>query len=256
MTDCAVILAGGLGTRLGEITESIPKPMVKIGEKPILWHIMKNYSSFGVNEFIILAGYKSEMIKSYFVDFLFQNSNIMVETKTGKIRVLEDDTDDWKVSIIDTGQNVLTGTRIKRSEPFIEHQNFFLTYGDGLSNIDHGKVKNKMISGNGLISLTAVNPPGRYGQIEIANGQVNSFHEKNSEIGHINGGFFAINIRLLSEMDSSDFSFETDFLPEVANSGNLDAHIHDGFWQSMDTPRDVKILNDIWETGNAPWKTW
>jgi len=256
MVESAVILAGGFGTRLGEVTESVPKPMVNIGSKPIIWHIMKNYSKFGINKFVILAGYKSEKIKEYFINFNSINSDIHVEISLGKLRFINENKEDWNVTILDTGNNILTGTRVKKSEPYIDSDNFYLTYGDGLSDVDHSLVMEKMLTGKKLIALTAVKPPSRYGQLVIEKGLVSSFEEKKPETGYINGGFFAVSREIFKLMDSTNFSLENDLLPKIAKANNLDAFIHEGFWQSMDTPRDLKLLNDIWENKIAPWKTW
>lgn len=254
MTYTAVILAGGLGTRLGEITESIPKPMVRIGEKPILWHIMQSYASTGVREFVILAGYKAEIIKNFFVNFGALNSDISVEIKNGTVKFLSDFQEDWTVKVIDTGIDAMTGTRVAMSAPHVLGENFYLTYGDGLSDVNHNEVMQNLLVGDHLITLTAVNPPGRYGQIAIEKGLVQDFEEKKRESGYINGGFFGCNRKIFDLMDSKDFSFENEFLPKLAEMNKLGAHIHEGFWQSMDTPRDVQSLNETWKKNEAPWK--
>jgi glucose-1-phosphate cytidylyltransferase len=253
MSYTAVILAGGLGTRLGEITETIPKPMVKIGAKPILWHIMQNYASAGVADFVILAGYKSEIIKNYFANFGLLNSDIKVEIKKGTIKFLSNLQEDWNVTVVDTGVDALTGTRVARSAPYIKSNNFFLTYGDGLSDVNHNEVMQKLVEGNHLVTLTAVNPPGRYGQITVVNGFVKDFEEKKPENGYINGGFFSCSGRIFDVMESTNFSFENTFLPQLAEMRKLGAYFHNGFWQSMDTPRDVKYLNEVWNNNLAPW---
>ncbi len=253
----AVILAGGLGTRLGEITENIPKPMVRIGGRPILWHIMKHYGTFGITRFIILGGYKCEIIKRYFCDYALNTSDIEVHIGTGAVKFIDPSCEDWSVTILDCGDTAGTAERIRAARRQLQGASgFFLTYGDGVSDVQIPQVADVLTQHHALITLTAVAPPGRYGQLHIEGNQVTSFSEKPPESGRINGGFFAARRELLDEIDDDAISFEADVLPQIAARGQLVAYEHDGFWQSMDTPRDVTYLQELWAAGSAPWRTW
>jgi glucose-1-phosphate cytidylyltransferase len=253
----AAILAGGYGTRLGEITETIPKPMVKIGGKPILWHIMKYFSTYGITEFVVLGGYQCEVIKKYFADFELNNSDIRFSLADGKRTYLSESSENWRVTVLDTGLNVSTGTRLLKAKNFLESSGqFFLTYGDGLSDIDLDKMREQYKNTNCDAMLAGVNPPGRYGQLNIECGKVVSFHEKAPESGYINGGFFIFNNNIFDSIPMEDSSLEVDVLTHVASKGKLNVFEHNGYWQSMDTPRDVRILEDLWALGTAPWKKW
>ena len=231
--------------------------MVKIGGKPILWHIMKYFSSFGVSDFIILGGYQCEVIKKYFADFELNNSDIHFSLSDGSRTYLSGSTENWSVTVLDTGLNVSTGTRLLKAKHLLETADeFFLTYGDGLSDIDLNKMKITFNSVNCDAMLAGVNPPGRYGQLNIEGEKVVSFQEKAPESGFINGGFFILNKNIFNYIPQYDSSLEVDVLTEVASKGKLNVFEHSGYWQSMDTPRDVRILEDLWVSGTAPWKKW
>lgn len=240
----AVILAGGYGTRLYEETKNIPKPMVKIGSKPILWHIMKIYSYYGVNEFIICCGYKKNIIKKYFEDFQTKKKNKKKEN--------------WKIRLIDTGKNTLTGGRLKRIEKFIlKEKFFFFTYGDGVSNINIKKLINFHLKHKKLATVTAVKPPGRYGVLSINNSFVKNFSEKKKGgDGYINGGFFILSPKVIKYIKNDKTVWEKDPMFLLAKKKQLMAFKHHGFWQSMDTYRDKLQLENIWRTKNAHWKIW
>jgi glucose-1-phosphate cytidylyltransferase len=240
----AVILAGGYGTRLYEETKNIPKPMVKIGSKPILWHIMKIYSYYGVNEFIICCGYKKNIIKKYFEDLQTKKKNKKKEN--------------WKIRLIDTGKNTLTGGRIKRIEKFIlKEKFFFFTYGDGVSNINIKKLINFHLKHKKLATVTAVKPPGRYGVLSINNSFVKNFSEKKKGgDGYINGGFFILSPKVIKYIKNDKTVWEKDPMFLLAKKKQLMAFKHHGFWQSMDTYRDKLQLENIWRTKNAHWKIW
>jgi glucose-1-phosphate cytidylyltransferase len=240
----AVILAGGYGTRLYEETKNIPKPMVKIGSKPILWHIMKIYSYYGVNEFIICCGYKKNIIKKYFEDWQTKKKNKKKEN--------------WKIRLIDTGKNTLTGGRLKRIEKFIlKEKFFFFTYGDGVSNINIKKLINFHLKHKKLATVTAVKPPGRYGVLSINNSFVKNFSEKKKGgDGYINGGFFILSPKVIKYIKNDKTVWEKDPMFLLAKKKQLMAFKHHGFWQSMDTYRDKLQLENIWRTKNAQWKIW
>jgi len=240
----AVILAGGYGTRLYEETKNIPKPMVKIGSKPILWHIMKIYSYYGVNEFIICCGYKKNIIKKYFEDLQTKKKNKKKEN--------------WKIRLIDTGKNTLTGGRLKRIEKFIlKEKFFFFTYGDGVSNINIKKLINFHLKHKKLATVTAVKPPGRYGVLSINNSFVKNFSEKKKGgDGYINGGFFILSPKVIKYIKNDKTVWEKDPMFLLAKKKQLMAFKHHGFWQSMDTYRDKLQLENIWRTKNAHWKIW
>ena len=252
----AVILAGGYGTRMSEYTESLPKPMVEVGGYPMIVHIMDYYAKFGITEFIIAAGYKSEVIKKYFMDFSLSNSDFMVETATGNtVRISENPFRDWTISVLNTGLNTMTGGRLLRLRRLIENETFLLTYGDGLSNVDVlASIDSHRRSGN-TITVTAVRPSARFGELEIEDGRVLSFKEKPQlQQGWINGGFFVVEPDFLDLIAGDDTILEQEPLEKAAALGVLGAHIHEGFWQCMDTKRDKDLLEGLWKANNAPWK--
>lgn len=254
----AVILAGGFGTRISEETSLKPKPMVELGERPILWHIMKNYSAHGVNKFVICCGYKGYVIKEYFANYFLHMSDVTFYMKDNRMEVHEKNAEPWEVTLVDTGENVMTGGRIKRVADYVKDEEAFcLTYGDGLSDVDirasiefhrnHGK----------LSTVTAVRPPGRYGAIERAGEQVTSFTEKpRGDGGLINGGFFVLSPKCIDLIDGDGTSWEAEPMFKLAEMREMMAFEHLGFWQAMDTLRDKNMLEALWKGGKAPWKNW
>jgi glucose-1-phosphate cytidylyltransferase len=251
------VLAGGVGTRLAEETEIRPKPMVEIGGKPILWHIMMHYAYYGFKEFIIALGYKGEYIKKYMVDYCALNSNLTVNLGNGKIDIHYSQLQDWTVHLIDTGQATLTGGRIKRLAPYLGNDTFMLTWGDGVSNVDLHKLLEFHRAHGKLATVTAVRPPARFGRLEIQWDQVIEFSEK-PQLGEgwINGAFFVLEPKIFDYIEGDDTQWEREPMERLAREGQLMAYRHDGFWQCMDTLRDKKLLNDLWERGNPPWKIW
>ena len=250
-----VLLAGGFGTRLAEYTESIPKPMVPIGGKPILWHIMKSYAHFGHKDFYIALGYKGEMIKDYFLRYRSLNSNFTVDLGNGDVTPHQLDTIDWRVTLIDTGEGSMTGGRVKRMQPYINNEAFLLTYGDGLSNIDMNKLLQFHKSHGKMVTVTAVHPTARFGELEIEGSTVRSFLEK-PQTGQswINGGFFVVEPRFFDLLHDDHTVLEREPLEQAAEMGELMAYHHSGFWQCMDTKRDVDTLNAFVAADTAvPW---
>ena len=252
-----VILCGGLGTRLREETEVRPKPMVEIGGRPILWHIMKHYAHYGLREFILALGYKGELVKRYFLDHYLLTSNLSVELASGKTTVHEQGREDWIVHLVDTGMETQTGGRIKRLAPFIGNRTFMMTYGDGVSNIDLGRLLAFHRSHARLATMTAVRPPARFGGLSFNGDLVCHFVEK-PQLGEgwINGGFFILEPRVMAYIEGDDTYFERQPLERLAQDEQLVAHRHEGFWQCMDTVRDVQFLEQLWQGGNAPWSVW
>lgn len=255
-----VILAGGLGTRLREQTEFIPKPMVPIGTKPILWHIMKIYSHYGFKRFIICLGYKGEIIKDYFLNYRIRNCDFTIKLNNkNDIRIHDQySTDDWEVTLADTGLKAFTGARVKRIEKYIDTNVFLLTYGDGVANIDIAKTVTFHISHKKLATVTGVKPPSRFGELVADGNQVVEFSEKPQVgAGLINGGFFVFNKDMFSYLSEDDHcTLEKEPLERLAKDGELMVYKHDGFWQCMDTLRDMNLLNEYWDSGNMPWKVW
>jgi glucose-1-phosphate cytidylyltransferase len=252
-----VLLAGGLGTRLREETEFKPKPMVEVGAKPMLWHIMKLYEYAGFNDFIICAGYKSEVIKQYFSNSINLTGDFKVRySSNNSIDFLGGEIPDWSVLVSDTGYETMTGGRIKRVQKYIGNERFFCTYGDGLSNVDIKSLLDSHISSKKLATVTAVHPTSRFGQLKIDNkGQVFEFNEKPLNDEWINGGFFVFEPEVFSFLED-DHILEKDLLPTLAMTGQLNAFMHEGFWQPMDTFRESQLLNQLWATNKAPWKVW
>ncbi len=253
----AVILAGGLGTRIAEETHLKPKPMVEIGNKPIIWHIMKIYSFYGINEFIICCGYKGYVLKEYFCNYLNHISDLTLDLKSNTIQYNTKKIEPWKITFVDTGELTLTGGRIKKIYDYIKDDKYFhLTYGDGLADINLKKLEQFHIKSKKLATLTAVNPPGRYGAVEINNDLVSHFKEKPNQGGLINGGFFVISPECINYIESDDTPWELNPLEGLANDKQLIAYQHSGFWQPMDTLREKNILDELWASGKAPWKLW
>lgn len=254
-----VILAGGFGTRISEESHLKPKPMIEIGDKPILWHIMKGYSSYGYNEFIICLGYKAYIIKEFFADYYMHNSDITLDfSKGNEMTVHNNFAESWKVTLIDTGHNTMTGGRIRRVRDYIGDEPFMLTYGDGVSDINLSELESFHNAHGKTATLTAIQPGGRFGTIEICeNNEIARFAEKNKEDGGwINGGFMVLNPEVFDLLKDDSTVFEKAPLEKLAESGQLCAYKHHGFWQCMDTQRDKQLLEDLWMKGNAPWKTW
>ena len=251
-----VLLAGGLGTRLAEETDRIPKPMVTIGTQPILWHIMKSYADFGLEEFIICGGYKIDAIVEYFVNYRNHRSDIEIDIGRNEIVYLNNVRESWKVKIINTGEHTQTGGRLKRVREYLKPgQPFCFTYGDGVSDVDLSEVI-AFHERHGLeATLTAVRPPARFGSTVVENGKVTQFSEKPvSGEGHINGGFFVLNHSVFDLIEGDATIWERGPLETLAERGQLGAYVHDGFWQPMDTLRDRRYLEDLWLSGKAPWK--
>ena len=252
----AVILAGGLGTRLSEETVVKPKPMVEIGGNPILWHIMKIYSYFGINDFIICLGYKGYMIKEYFANYCLHMSNVTFDMSNGSMQVHQNTAEPWKVTLIDTGENSMTGGRLKRVKDYID-DTFCFTYGDGVADIRIDALVNFHKSQKRLATVTAVQPPGRYGRLEIENNRVLSFQEKPKGDGDwINGGFFVLEPQVLDYIESDSTSWESGPLEVLAAQNQLSVYKHAHFWRPMDTLRDKNYLEDLWAQDKAPWRTW
>lgn len=249
-----VILAGGRGTRLSEETHSIPKPMVGIGGKPILWHIMRHYASFGFTDFVIACGYKGYVIKEYFANYRTHQSDISVDLDAGTVDVLTSHTENWKVTLVDTGDATMTGGRLRRLGPLLDAP-FFLTYGDGVADIDIADLlKFHSSQEAALATVTAVHPPPRFGALEIKDGTVTSFREKPLEgQDRINGGYFVLEPPVLDLLTGDDCVFEAEPLATLAARRQLAAYQHDGFWMPMDTLRDRDVLNQLWDSGDAPW---
>jgi len=253
-----VILAGGLGTRISEETMLRPKPMVEIGSKPILWHIMKSYSAYGFNDFVICCGYKGFLIKEYFANYFLHMSDVTIDLKNNSMQVHHQKAEDWKVTLIDTGENSMTGGRLKKVQEHLkDEKSFFMTYGDGLSDVDLSKSLQFHEQHGKWATVTAVQPPGRYGVLNIDGNQVTSFLEKpTTKESLINGGFFVLSPKCLDLIESDSTVWERDPLEKLTQMGQLMAYEHTGFWQSMDTLRDKTLLEDLWASGNAPWKKW
>lgn len=253
----AVILAGGLGTRISEESHLKPKPMIEIGGKPILWHIMKIYSHYGINDFVVCLGYRGYVIKEYFANYFLHMSDVTFDMAQNRMEVHQNSAEPWRVTLVDTGPDTLTGGRLKRVRDYLGTETFCFTYGDGVADIDiaaqlachreHGK----------LATVTAIQPPGRYGALDIHGGQVTSFQEKPAGDGAwVNGGFFVLDPRVIDYIDGDQSSWEAEPLLRLASEGELMSYQHRGFWQPMDTMRDKNQLEELWQSGRAPWKIW
>lgn len=253
----AVILAGGLGTRLSEETTVKPKPMVEIGGKPILWHIMKSYSNYGINDFVICCGYKGYVIKEYFANYFLHTSDVTFDMQNNQMEVHTRNAEPWKVTLVDTGDDTLTGGRLKRVEPYVRDEEMFcFTYGDGVSDVDIGSLIEFHKAQGKLATLTATQPPGRFGALNLSGHAIKSFQEKPQGDGAwINGGFFVLSPKVIEYIDGDSTTWEKDPLERLAQDGELAAYLHRGFWQPMDTLRDKIHLEELWDSGNAPWKT-
>ncbi len=252
-----LLLAGGYGTRLSEETDVRPKPMAEIGGKPILWHVMKGYSQYGFNEFVILLGYKGYLIKEYFANYFLHQSDVTFDLSTNEMQVHTNTSEPWKVTLLDTGQDTMTGGRIKRASSFIDGSPFLLTYGDGVADIDLNALVGFHRSHGGHITMTAVQPEGRFGALQTEGDRVSSFLEKPTGDGSwINGGFFVCQPEVLEYIHGDQTVFEKEPLENLAQERKLYCYRHKGFWKCMDTLRDKKMLNEMWAQGHAHWKTW
>lgn len=253
----AVILAGGLGTRLAEETTSRPKPMIEVGGKPILWHIMKIYSAHGVNDFIVCLGYKGYVIKEYFANYFLHMSDVTFDMKKNHMRVHQNSAEPWCVTLVDTGESTMTGGRIKRIREYVGDQDFCCTYGDGVGDVDIGQLINLHKSQGRLATLTATQPPGRFGAIALDGNRVIAFQEKPQGDGAwINGGFFVLSPKAIDYIDNDQSIWEREPMERLARDNQMSVFTHSGFWQPMDTLRDKIFLEDLWRRGEAPWKIW
>ena len=253
----AVILAGGLGTRISEETNLKPKPLIEIGGMPILWHIMKIYSSYGINDFVICCGYKGYMIKEYFANYFLHNSDVTFDIKNNKMEVHQKSVEPWSVTLVDTGLETMTGGRLKRIKKFVSDDSFHFTYGDGLSDIDLTKLFEFHRKSKSIATVTAVQPPGRFGTLDITKDKVTTFKEKPSGDGNwINGGFFILNSSVFDYIENDSTIWEKEPLESLAHDNELSAFKHFGFWQPLDTLRDKNYLEGLWSGDKALWKNW
>jgi len=254
----AVILAGGFGTRISEETHLKPKPMIEIGGKPLIWHIMKIYLTHGVTDFIVCCGYKGYVIKEYFANYFLHSSDVTFDMKTNKMEVHQRNAEPWRVTLVDTGESTLTGGRLKRVAQYLKDEEvFFFTYGDGLADVDISALLKFHNAHGKLATVTAVTPPGRYGALYLDGSDVKGFLEKpQGQGGYINGGFFVLSPKVLDLIEGDESSWEGAPLEQLAHDGQLAAFPHDGFWQPMDTLREKNHLEQLWASGAAPWKVW
>jgi len=253
----AVILAGGLGSRIIEESHLKPKPMIEIGGRPILWHILKIYSHYGINEFVICLGYRGYVIKEYFANYFLHTSDVTFDILENKMEVHERYAEPWRVTLVDTGQETLTGGRLKQVREYLGNESFCFTYGDGVADIDVGKLVAFHRSQRRLATLTAIQPPGRYGAVCIEDSRVTSFAEKPAGDGAwVNGGFFVLEPRAIDYIEGDQTSWEREPLVRLSRDGELRGYRHTGFWQAMDTLRDKNQLEQLWQSGKAPWKVW
>jgi len=253
----AVILAGGLGTRISEETGSRPKPMVEVGGKPLLWHLMKIYTAHGICDFVVCVGHKGYVVKEYFANYFLHTSDVTFDVRRNSMEVHQRKAEPWRVTVVDTGENTMTGGRLKRVRPYLSRGTFCMTYGDGLGNVDIRGAISFHRRSRKLATVTAVQPPGRFGAISIARGRVTRFVEKpHGDSGWINGGFFVLEPAALDFVAGDDTIWEKEPMRKLAQAGQMAAFLHHGFWQPMDTLREKQLLEDLWRTGRAPWKLW
>lgn len=253
----AVILAGGLGTRISEETIVRPKPMIEIGGKPILWHIMKLYSAHHINDFIICLGYKGYMIKEYFANYFLHTSDVTFDIKNNKVEIHQNNAEPWRVTLVETGEQTMTGGRLKRVATYLDNEDFCFTYGDGIADIDITQLIKHHKQQNTLATLTATQPPGRFGSLRLDSNKILGFTEKPmGDGGWVNGGFFVLSPKAISLIQGDDTIWERYPLEHLAETGQLSAYYHKGFWHAMDTLRDKNHLEELWNAGNAPWKIW
>lgn len=253
----AVILAGGLGTRISEETYLKPKPMIEIGGKPILWHVMKIYSTYGIHDFVICCGYKGYVIKEYFANYFLHMSDVTFDMAHNRMDVHQNSAEPWSVTLVDTGENTMTGGRIKRISPYLDGDDFCCTYGDGVGDIDIGSLLAFHKAEGRFATLTATQPPGRFGSLSLDGHGVTGFQEKpHGDGAWINGGFFVFSPKVLDYIEDDQIVLEREPMERLAHTGQLSAYRHHGFWQPMDTLRDKNHLEELWASGKAPWKTW
>lgn len=253
----AVILAGGLGTRISEETSTRPKPMIEIGGRPILWHIMKSYSAHGINEFVVCCGYKGYVIKEYFANYFLHMSDVTFDMSNNKMQVHQNNSEPWSVTLVDTGENTMTGGRLKRVKNYLGDEDFCLTYGDGVSDVNITELVAFHKAQGKLATLTGVQPPGRFGALNLEGNRVASFEEKPHGDGSwINGGYFVLSPKVIDLIVGDDTIWERTPMESLAQNGQLNAFLHSGFWQPMDTLRDKVHLEDLWQSGRAAWKVW
>jgi len=253
----AVILAGGMGTRISEETSVRPKPMVEIGGKPILWHIMKIYSAYGINDFIICLGYKGYMIKEYFANYFLHMSDVTFSMAENKMEVHQKNVEPWCVTLLDTGENTMTGGRLRRVKEYLGSDDFCLTYGDGVGDVDITRLIEFHRQRGTLATLTATQPPGRFGALHLDGSRITTFVEKPGGDGAwINGGFFVLSPRVIEYIEGDHTVWEREPMERLAQKGEMSAYLHKGFWQPMDTLRDKNQLEELWASGKAPWKIW
>ena len=252
-----IILAGGFGTRLSEYTKLVPKPMVEIGGKPILWHIMNHYARYGYKDFVVALGYKGEVIKDYFLQYYARNNDFTIDLSNGSIKYINEHARDWRVTLVDTGPTSLTGGRVKRLQHIIGQEDFMLTYGDAVTDVDIDALVAHYRQARRLATVTAVHPTARFGEIQIdQEDYVRSFKEKPQlNQGWINGGYFVLSPRVFDYIEGDHTTFEAEPLERLAAEGQLTAYRHEGFWQCMDTARDRDLLNKMWDEGRAPWRS-
>jgi glucose-1-phosphate cytidylyltransferase len=253
----AVILAGGLGTRLSEETESKPKPMIEIGAKPLLWHVMKIYSAHGIDEFVVCLGYRGYVIKEYFANYYLHMGDVTFDMKDNRMEVHQSGAEPWKVTLIDTGPDTMTGGRLKRVLPYVEGEEFCFTYGDGVADVDLGALLDFHRAGDRLATVTAVQPSGRFGALDIEGDEIRRYEEKpKGDGGWINGGFFVLSPEVERYIDGDATVWEQQPLQRLAQDGQLGAYRHTGFWHAVDTVRDKRHLQELWDSGSPPWKLW
>jgi glucose-1-phosphate cytidylyltransferase len=252
-----VILAGGLGTRLSEETTVKPKPLIDIGGRPLLWHIMKTYSHFGFNDFVVCLGYKGYAIKEFFANYFLHTSDVTFDLANNKLEVHHNYSEPWKVTLVDTGEDTMTGGRIKRIRSYVNDEDFFMTYGDGVGNVNIPKLLDFHRRQGSLATLTATQPPGRFGALQIVNSRVVTFEEKPMGDGSwVNGGFFVCSPKVFDYIEGDKTVWEREPLERLAREGQLSTYLHNGFWQPVDTLRDKNYLEQLWDKGAAPWKVW
>ncbi len=252
----AVILAGGRGMRLNDETQVMPKPMIDIGGKPILWHIMKVYAHYGICDFIVCCGYKGYLIKEYFDNYVLHNSDVTFDLASNKMQIHQQNAETWRVTLVDTGEQAMTGARLLAIKRYLTDGTFCMTYGDGVCNLDISATIQHHLSSGLLATVTAVHPPARFGSIRASENKVSQFNEKCDDSGWINGGFFILEPHVFDYVPKLDVMWEREPLENLAKSGQLGIFKHTGFWQCMDTARDKILLEELWRSGAAPWKIW